>query len=230
MHNGGACFLIIILFSCSRWSYPCELRMKKELGTVTTLLVAIGLRVGIKKLQKVSHNTLFMMVGDSISKAVALKWKLHLHLIINIQGLPPSCKGWLTFITLLYIVLYFLVNHIFLCHWFSQLLLDGALLVKTFRVNSQDSWVIPCQINTKKSLPSPIWTKIGSYTVLVKTNPQWVSVFCCIASELEPAEKLIFRLPLVTKSIITLRLHITYQPCNHEYFVMGCLQRYPLPL
>ena len=29
--------------------------------------------------------------------------------------------------------------------------------------------VIPCQISTKKSLPPPIWTKIGSYTVLVQT-------------------------------------------------------------
>ena len=29
--------------------------------------------------------------------------------------------------------------------------------------------VIPCQINTKKSLSPPIWTKIGSYTVSVKT-------------------------------------------------------------
>ena len=57
MHNGGACFLIIILFSCSRWSYPCELRMKKELGTVTTLLVAIGLRVGIIKNCKKSAIT-----------------------------------------------------------------------------------------------------------------------------------------------------------------------------
>ena len=31
------------------------------------------------------------------------------------------------------------------------------------------TWVIPCQINTKKSLPPPIWTKIGSYTVSVET-------------------------------------------------------------
>ena len=32
-----------------------------------------------------------------------------------------------------------------------------------------EHWVIPCQINTKKSLPPPIRTKIGSYTVSVKT-------------------------------------------------------------
>ena len=25
-------------------------------------------------------------------------------------------------------------------------------------------------------------------------------------------------------------LDITYQPCNHGYFVVACLQRYPLPL
>ena len=29
-------------------------------------------------------------------------------------------------------------------------------------------WVIPCQINAKKSLPSSIWTKLGFYTVSVE--------------------------------------------------------------
>ena len=32
------------------------------------------------------------------------------------------------------------------------------------------SRVILCQISTKKSLPPPIWTKIGSYTLSVKTS------------------------------------------------------------
>ena len=39
------------------------------------------------QLQKVSHNTLYMMVGDSTSKAMTLMWKLHLYLIITSQGL-----------------------------------------------------------------------------------------------------------------------------------------------
>ena len=31
------------------------------------------------------------------------------------------------------------------------------------------TWVIPCQINTKKYLTSQIWTKLGSYIVPVET-------------------------------------------------------------
>jgi len=37
-------------------------------------------------------------------------------------------------------------------------------------------WVIPCQINTKNSLPLWIWTKLGSYNS-VYWDSQWVSAF-----------------------------------------------------
>ena len=83
MHKGATCFLNIILFSCSSWHCPGKLRMK-ELGTVATLLVAIGLRVGIYKLQKISHNILLKIVGDSTCKAMVHIWKVHFHLIFTI--------------------------------------------------------------------------------------------------------------------------------------------------
>ena len=49
--------------------------------------------------------------------------------------------------------------------------------------------VIPCQINRKKSLPSPIWMKLGFYTVSVEilthSEFQHSTVY---GSELEPDE------------------------------------------
>ena len=71
------------------------------------------------------------------------------------------------------------------------------------------SRVIPCQINTKKSLPTPISMKLGFYTVTVEILTH--TKFQCSAMygfRVRIRRKFyfmeIFSLPIVTKSTITL--------------------------
>ena len=70
-----------------------------------------------------------------------------------------------------------------------------------------EQWVIPCQINTKNTWPSQIWTKPGYYILSVDTftHSQFQRYTVCrTTSELEPAKKSILHqilaYPLVLNS------------------------------
>ena len=77
------------------------------------------------------------------------------------------------------------------------------------KTNEKQTWVIPCQINTKKSLPSPISTKLGFYTVSVEilTHSEFQHS-AMYGFRVRTRRKIdfseIFSLPIVTKLTITL--------------------------
>ena len=65
---GSAYLLVVILLSLFRWCYPVEFWVEKELGTVASWLTTIWLRVGVNKVQKISHDALLCVVGGPLDK------------------------------------------------------------------------------------------------------------------------------------------------------------------